>query len=67
MIFLLYWEFHGIPIGVGSSTVEFEICGITAGIKTFESVIKKKRKKHFKVVLLAKDKLNTIEALILRL
>ena len=37
--------------------------GIT-GIKEYKSIIKKKKKKHDKIVLLGKDKLNTIEILI---
>ena len=35
-----------------------------AGIKKHKSIIKKKRKKHDKIVLLAKSKLNNIEVLI---
>ena len=37
---------------------------ITAGIKKCKSISKKKEKKHNKIVLLAKTKLNTIEILI---
>ena len=33
------------------------------GIKKYKSIIKKKEKKHDKLVLLGKDKLNTIEVL----
>ena len=33
-------------------------------LKKYKSVIKKKEKKHDKIVLLAKDKLNTIKTLI---
>ena len=36
-------------------------CGITAVIKRCNSIIKKKRKKHDKIVLLTKNKLSTIE------
>ena len=36
----------------------------TAGIKKYKSIIKKKKKKHDKIVLLGKDKINTIEVLI---
>ena len=39
---------------------------IIAAIKKYKSVIKKKKKKHDKIVLLAKSKLNTIENLISR-
>ena len=34
---------------------------ITAGIKKFRSIIKRKKKKHDKIVLLAKSKLKKIE------
>ena len=54
----------GIPIGITSSTVELNICTITAGIKKYMSIIKKKEKKLDKIALLAKTKLNTIEVLI---
>ena len=47
-----------------SSAVAIKICGITAGIKKGKSIIKKKKEKHDKIVLLAKSKLNSIEALI---
>ena len=41
----------------------YKICAITSGIKSYKSIIKEK-KKHYKIVLLGKDKLNTIEVLI---
>ena len=54
----------GIAIGIRSSAIELKICVITAGIKKYKSIIKKKKKKHDKTVLLAKSKLNSIEILI---
>ena len=54
----------GIPIGIRSSAIGFKICAIAAGIKKYKSIIKKKKKKHEKIVLLAKDKLNSLEVLI---
>ena len=36
----------GIPIGIASSTIGLKICVITAEIKKYKSIIKKKRKKH---------------------
>ena len=54
----------GIPIGITSSAIELKICAITAGIKKYKSIIKKKKKNHDKIVLLAKSKLNSIEVLI---
>ena len=37
---------------------------ITAGIKNYKSIIKKKKKKHDEIVLLAKTKLDSVEELI---
>ena len=53
-----------IPVAITSSAVRIKICAITAGIKKYKSIIKKKKKNYDKVVLLGKDKLNTIEVLI---
>ena len=39
----------GIPIGITSSVIGLKICPITAGIKKYKSIIKKKKKKqHYK-------------------
>ena len=54
----------GIPIGITSPAIGLKICAITAGVKKYKSIIKKKKKKHDKIVLLAKSKLNSIEVLI---
>ena len=40
------------------------MCAIAAGMKKYKSVIKKKKKKHDKIVLLTKSRLNNIEVLI---
>ena len=63
----------GIPIGITSSSVGLKICATTAGIKNYKSIIKKKEKKHDKIVLLNKlnsivkcYKLNNIEVVISR-
>ena len=53
----------GIPIGITRSAIELKIFAITAGIKKCKSIIKKKKKKHDKIVLLAKSKLNSIDVL----
>ena len=53
-----------VPIGITSSAIGIKICANTAGIKKYKSIIKKKKKKHDKIVLLGKDNLNTIEVLI---
>ena len=54
----------GIPIGITSSAIGLKICGIAAGIKQLKLIIKKNKKKHDKIVFLAKSKLNNIEVLI---
>ena len=59
-----YASLFGIPIGIVSSAIRIEICAITAGTKNYKSIIKKKKKKHDKIVLLAKSKLNIMEVLI---
>ena len=56
----------GIPIGITNFAIGLKICAITVGIKKFKSIIKKKKKRHEKIVLLAKSKLNNIKALIFK-
>ena len=51
----------GVPVGITSSEIGLKIYAITAGIKKYKSIIKKKKKKHDRVVLLAKSKLNSKE------
>ena len=54
----------GIPMGITSSAMRLKICAIIARIKKYKSIIKKKKKEHDKIVVLAKSKLNRIEVLI---
>ena len=54
----------GIPIGITSSAIGLKLFAITAGIKKYKSIIKKKKNKHDKIVLLTKCKVNSIEVLI---
>ena len=51
-----------VPVGITSSAIGIKVCAITAGIKKYKPMIKKK--KHDKIVLLGKDKLNTNKVLI---
>ena len=44
----------GISLGITSSTIRLNNCVITAGIKKYTSLIKKKRKNNSKIALLAK-------------
>ena len=55
---------YGIHIGITSSAIGLDICEITAGIKKYKSMIKKKKKGHDKIIMLAKFKLNSIEVFI---
>ena len=48
----------GIPIRITGSAIGLKICAIAAGIEKYKSIIKKKKKKHNKIV-----KLNNMEAL----
>ena len=50
-----------VPVGITSSAVGTQLCAITAGIKKYKSIVKKKNKNYDKSVLSEKDKLNTIE------
>ena len=55
----------GILLAITSYGIGLEICIITAGIKKYKPIIKKKKKKHDKnLLLLAKYKLNGVEFLI---
>ena len=51
----------GLVVITGSA-VGINICAITAGIKKYKSILKKKKEKHDKIVLLRKE--NTIKVLI---
>ena len=53
-----------IPIGITSSAIVLTIRAITAGINKYKSIIEKRKKRHDKIVLLAKSKLNRLEVLI---
>ena len=44
--------------------IALKICLVSEGIKKYNSIIKKKKEKHNKIVLLAKTKLYSIEVLI---
>ena len=51
-------------LGITSSAIGLTTCAIPAGIKTFKSIIREKKKKHDKILFLAKFKLTRIEVLI---
>ena len=54
----------GIPLVTTSSAIGLKISAINVGIKKYKSIIKKKKKKHDEIVLLAKFKLSSTEVLI---
>ena len=53
-----------IPIGITSSSIGLKIPANNVGIKRYTSLIEKKKKKHNKIVLIAKSNLNSIEFLV---
>ena len=53
-----------VPVSIRSSAIGTKMCVITAGIKRYRSIIKKKNKKHDQTVFSRKDKLNSIKVLI---
>ena len=62
MCFNLYLHsLIGIPVGIMRSAVELKICAIMTVMKKYKSIIEKK--KHDKIVLLAKPKFNSVEGL----
>ena len=54
------------PIGITSSLVGLKNCVITAGIKNFKSIMKKRKKDHDEIVLLGKANLNNLNFLVLK-
>ena len=58
-----------VPVGITSSPVGIKTYAITAGIKSKtkkKRKMKKKKTKYGKIIVLGKDKLNTIEVLIFK-
>ena len=54
----------GIPVGIAGASLTL-ICTVTTGVvKTFLNITRKKKKKHNKIISLARNKLNVIENLI---
>ena len=47
-----------------SSAIGLKTCAIIVGIKKNKSIVKKKKKKHDKIVLLVKSKLNRADVLV---
>ena len=53
-----------VSVGIKGSPVGLKVCAITARITRYKSIIKKKKKKHDKIVLPGKAKLDSFEVLI---
>ena len=64
--FLLFASLVCIPVDISNSIVGLYFCAITAGIKKYNSLIKKKKRKHDKLVFSARTKLNGTEVLVFR-
>ena len=56
----------GIRIWITSSAIGLKIYAITAEIKKYKTIIKKRKNKHDKIVLLAKTELNSVAILIFK-
>ena len=56
--------FRGIPTGITSSLIVLKICSTTEETKRYKSIIKKKQRKYYEIVLPAKSELNSIEVLV---
>ena len=50
-----------MSIGITIFAIRLKICAITSGIRKHKSIIRRKKKKHDEIVLLAKTKLHSIE------
>ena len=62
--FSAFASLDGVQMGIAGSVAGLKICAIARGIKKYKSIIKKKKKKHDKVVLIATTKLTSIENVI---
>ena len=44
--FLFFFSLHGVSVRIMSSAIGLKICAITAQIKNYKSIIKKKKKEN---------------------
>ena len=56
-------SFYGIPIEITRLATGLKVYAIPEGIKRYNSIIKKKKIKHDKIILLEKSKQNRIKVL----
>ena len=57
----------GIPVGISGASLTVIFTVTTGAVKKILNVTRKKKKKHSKIITLARNKLNIIETLILTL
>ena len=58
----LFATFIGVPIGITSASLSLAFSLCTALVKKLLKTTRNKKKKHNKIVLLARSKLNSIES-----
>ena len=51
----------GTPIEITTTAIELRILTLSSRIKRYKSTVKKKKKKHGKIILSAKSKINSME------
>ena len=54
----------GAPVGIANASFILSFSLTTGIVKKLLSIIRNKKKKHYKILMLAKSKLNSIETLI---
>ena len=59
-----FTSFVGAPVGIASISFTLIFSLTTGKLKKLLSITRNKKKKHYKILMLAKDKLNSIETLI---
>ena len=59
-----FTSFVGAPVGIISISFTLIFSLTTGKLKKLLSITRNKKKKHYKILMLAKDKLNSIETLI---
>ena len=59
-----FTSFVGAPVGIVSISFTLIFSLTTGKLKKLLSITRNKKKKHYKILMLAKDKLNSIETLI---
>ena len=58
---ILFTSIVGAPVGIASASLTLLFSLTTGIVKKLSNITRKKKKKHDKVLMLAKSKLNSIE------